>query len=84
MGDPEEFKSKVHISWGMLIWAVAIAGSMGFLYSQMIHNDRQSEKNAKDNRLYTEQEVGGLRADWERDREQMIKRIDELEKYHKE
>ena len=56
----------------------------------MEHNDRQAVKSAADNRLYTEQEVSGLRSDWERQnailRErdiELVKRIEALEKYHK-
>jgi hypothetical protein len=91
MSQPDEFSQKMNISWGLLIWAVGIAGSMGFLYASMIHNDNQSQKNSIDNRLYTEQEVGGLRSDWERqnnvereETKELIKRIESLEKYHKQ
>ena len=84
MGEPEDFKQKVSVTAGLIVWVGLMCGSMGFLYAQMLHNDKQSQQNAIDNRLYTEQEVGGLRSDWERDREQMLKRIEFLEKYHYE
>ena len=91
MGEPDEFKKRMSVTWGLAIWALSMAFSMGFIYSNMIANDRQVEKNAVQAHEFTEQEVGGLRADWERGNQQLIRRdneiirrIEELEKYHKE
>jgi hypothetical protein len=91
MGEPEELKQTTKVSYGLILWAVCIAASMGYLYSSMHFNDRQAEKNAVDNRLYTEQEVGGLRSDWERQNKidlgrfiKLEERIKELEDNHKE
>ena len=91
MGEPEDFKKKTTVTYGLIIWVGIMAGSMGYLYASMNHNDRQAEKNAADNRLYTEQEVGGLRADWERQNSimksrdaELLERIKELEQNHKQ
>ena len=91
MGEPEDFKKKTTVTYGLIIYVGVVMGAMGYLFASMEHNDRQAVKSAADNRLYTEQEVSGLRSDWERQnailRErdiELVKRIEALEKYHKE
>jgi len=86
----EEFKHKMPLTIGAIVWIAAISFSMGMLYSDNMNMAKKIITDKKDARDYTEQEVGGLRSDWERhneilkeSEEQVLKRIDELEKYHK-
>ena len=87
----EELKEKKSFSIGLLVGSLAIAFNIGFIYANMLAADKEIVKNAEQARLYTEQEVGGLRSDWERQNailkardQEMSDRIKELEKYHKE
>jgi len=87
----EELKEKKSFSIGLLVGSLAIAFNIGFIYANMLAADKEIVKNAEQARLYTEQEVGGLRSDWERQNnilrsrdQEMLERIKELEKYHKE
>lgn len=50
-------------------------------YQQLIsdQNKERIEEVNKTTREYVEQEVGGLRSDWERDREAQEKRFEKLE-----
>ena len=59
MGEPEDFKKKTTVTYGLIIYVGVVMGAMGYLFASMEHNDRQAVKNALDNREYTEQEVGG-------------------------
>ena len=86
----EELKEKKSFSIGLLVGSLAIAFNIGFIYANMLAADKEIVKNAEQARLYTEQEVGGLRSDWERQNailkardQEMLDRIKELEKYHK-
>ena len=87
----EELKEKKSFSMGLLAGGLAIAFNIGFIYANMLAADKEIVKNAEQARLYTEQEVGGLRSDWERQNnilrsrdQEMLERIKELEKYHKQ
>ena len=87
----EELKEKKSFSMGLLAGGLAIAFNIGFIYANMLAADKEIIKNADSARIYTEQEVGGLRSDWERQNnilrlrdQEMLERIKELEKYHKE
>lgn len=88
---PDEFKHKLTLTGAMIAYIVAAAFSMGVMFAglmgakQDIVDDREAAK------AFTEQEVGGLRSDWERhnsiteaQREELKKRIEALESYHKE
>ena len=86
----EELKDKKSFSVGLLIGSLAVAFNIGFIYANMLASDKEIIKNAEAARIYTEQEVGGLRSDWERQNNilrlrdsEMLERIKELEKYHK-
>jgi hypothetical protein len=87
----EEFKERKSFSIGFIAGGLAIAFNIGFIYANMLAADKEIIKNAKQAKEYTEQEVGGLRADWERQNAilklrdaEMAERIKELEEYHKE
>ena len=91
MGEPEDFKNKTTVTIGLIVYVGMVMLTVGYLFASMEHNDRQAVKSAEDNRLYTQQEVDGLRSDWERNNktqekidEEQNKRIEALEKYHKE
>ena len=88
---PEEFKEKKNLSIGVVAWAVVIAFNLGVLYTTMMTTRENVESNKKAAKDYVEQEVGGLRSDWERQNailktrdSEMMERIKELEKYHRE
>lgn len=91
MGTPEEFKQKTTISWGLYAFSLFIAFNIGVLYATMLGSRDDIIENKEDSINFTEQEVGGLRSDWERQNtiqaihdKGVIKRIEDLEKYHKE
>ena len=68
-------KKKV-LSIGVIVWVASMAFSMGMIYARI--NDHT--KDIQSAREYTEQEVSGLRSDWDRDRIEQNKRIERLEK----
>ncbi len=75
MTTPEEFSKKQTVTIGLIIWVAAISFSMGMIYARIVDHT----KDIKAARDFVEQEVGGLRSDWERDRESQNKRIDKIE-----
>ncbi len=88
---PDEFKEKKTVSIGLVAWAVVIAFNLGVLYATMLATREDVSNNRQAAKDYTEQEVSGLRLDWERqnniskkEREEMREDIKDLEKYHKE
>lgn len=91
MSQPEEFKEKFKMSWGLYVFSLLLAFNIGILYATMLSSKEDIVNNKKAARDYTEQEVGGLRADWERHNhiikdevEDLSSRVKELEEYHKE
>lgn len=91
MSLPDEFKEKKTLSFGLVAWAVVIAFNLGVLYATMLSTKEDVMSNKKAAKEYVEQEVGGLRSDWERqndqaerERKELREDISELEKYHKE
>ncbi len=79
----EELKEKKSFSIGLLVGGLAIAFNIGFIYANMLAADKEIIKNEKQASSYTEQEVGGLRSDWERQNKITDDRLKELEKYHR-
>ena len=88
---PDEFKTKLTLTGAAIAYIIGASFSMGIMFAglmgakQDIVDDKEAAKN------YTEQEVGGLRSDWERQNAilknrdvEMMERIKELEKYHKQ
>lgn len=88
---PDEFKQKLTLTGAAIAYIIGASFSMGIMFAglmgakQDIVDDREAAKN------FTEQEVGGLRSDWERqndqskqERQEITERLKELEKYHKE
>ena len=78
-------------SYAMLVAILIFGFQAGYFIHGMISKDREIDQNREIMRElyqraidYTEQEVGGLRSDWERSEKEDQRRITELEKYHKE
>ena len=77
MTTPDEFSDKKVISIGAIVWVASISFSMGMIYARI--NDHT--KDIQGTRLYTEQEVSGLRSDWDRDRIQQNERLERMETF---
>lgn len=91
MSTPSEFNEKKPMSLGLIAWAVVIAFNLGVLYATMMATREDVADNKKAAKDYVEQEVGGLRSDWERqndvsrkERSEIREDIKELQQYHKE
>lgn len=64
----DDFKKKIPVSLGLLIWIACISFSLGALYTRVMDlNEKLID------------EVGGLRADWDRDRIHQNERLNKLE-----
>ena len=72
---PAEFSKKATVTVGLIVWIAMISFSMGVLYAKI----QDHTKDIQEARKYVEQEVGGLRADWERDRALQNSRLNKLE-----
>jgi hypothetical protein len=88
---PEEFKDKFNVSIGAMVYIFFTGISLGVLGATLLGAKDDIVKNHAASLNYTEQEVGGLRSDWDRgedirddERNAIYKRIEDLEKYHKE
>lgn len=75
MTRPDEFSKKATVTVGLVVWIAGISFSMGMLYKG--HQDHT--KDIRGAREYTQQEVDGLRADWERDKKEQDGKILRLE-----
>lgn len=75
MTTPDEFNKKLPISIGLVVFCCAISFSLGTLYTKIFDQGEELQEV----RNFVEQEVGGLRADWERDRQMQNKRLEKLE-----
>lgn len=91
ISSPEEFKTKMPISGGLLVYIIMASFAMGVMFAGLLGAKQDIVDDKVGAQEFTEQEVGGLRSDWERgneiskqDREAQLKRIEALEKYHKE
>lgn len=73
---PDEFSIKTPVTIGLIIWIAVISFSLGMIYAKIIDNEKEHEHI----REFVEQEVSGLRADWERDRVEKNRRLEKLEK----
>lgn len=80
VGTPEEFKNKYNVSIGLVAWAVAIAFFVGRTSKAQDDLEKQVERQTKQIEVRMKEEVDGLRADWERDREEQNRRLEKLEK----
>lgn len=88
---PDEFKEKLHLSGAMIAYIIAASFSMGIMFAGLMGAKQDIVDDKEAAKSYTEQEVGGLRSDWERqnqiskdDRAAQEKRIEALERYHKD
>jgi len=75
MSLPSDFNAKTTVTIGLLIWIAVVSFSMGMIYKSIIDNDKEHIQ-IKD---YIEQEVGGLRSDWERENKEVHRRLEKLE-----
>lgn len=75
MSLPSDFNSKTTVTIGLLIWIAVVSFSMGMIYKSIIDNDKEHIQIKK----YIEQEVGGLRSDWERENKEVHRRLIKLE-----
>ena len=94
MGLPSDFNKQTTVTISLLIWIAGVSFSMGMIYKSIIDNDKEhtqihTKVSDKYNRAieFTDQEVGGLRADVDKqdkihtkEIDRLIKRVDELEK----
>jgi hypothetical protein len=74
MSLPGDFNAKTTVTIGLLIWIAGVSFSMGMIYKSIMDN----EKEHLQIKMFIEQEVGGLRADWERDRAMKENEIEDL------
>ena len=75
MSLPGDFNKQTTVTISLLIWIAGMSFSMGMIYAKFIDNEAQHVEINK----YIEQEVGGLRSDWDRDRLEQNRRLILLE-----
>lgn len=75
MTTPKDFDKTTTVTIGALIWVAGMSFSMGMIYAKFIDNEAQHIEINK----YIEQEVGGLRSDWERENTEVHRRLEKLE-----
>lgn len=87
MGLPDDFNKKTTVTISLLIWIAGVSFSMGMIYAKINDNEKEhavmiGDRKSGDNEVvdFVIQEVGGLRADWERRNADVEKRLDKLEK----
>lgn len=75
IGDVEETKEKINISWGLLISLVVISFILGGVVVKVLDNDiqREADKN------FCLEEIKGLRNDMKREVEIIERRLNKLE-----
>lgn len=76
MSLPNDFNKQTTVTISLLIWIAGMSFSMGMIYAKFLSNTDEHISI----RSYIEQEVGGLRSDWERDRAEQNRRLILLEK----
>lgn len=75
MSLPTDFDKKTTVTLGLIIWIAGVSFSMGIIYKSIIDNDKEHLQIKE----YIEQEVGGLRSDWERESKEVHRRLIKLE-----
>lgn len=75
MSLPSDFDKKTTVTLGLIIWIAGVSFSMGMIYKSIIDNDKEHIQIKE----YVEQEVGGLRSDWERESKEVHRRLIKLE-----
>lgn len=75
MSLPNDFNKQTTVTLGLIIWIAGMSFSMGMIYAKFLSNTEEHVSI----RNYVEQEVGGLRSDWERDRAEQNRRLIKLE-----
>lgn len=75
MSLPSDFDKKTTVTLGLIIWIAGVSFSMGMIYKSIIDNDKEHLQIKE----YIEQEVGGLRSDWERESKEVHRRLIKLE-----
>jgi hypothetical protein len=76
MSLPNDFNKQTTVTISLLIWIAGMRFSMGMIYAKFLSNTAEHTSI----REYVEQEVGGLRSDWDRDRVEQDRRLINLEK----
>jgi len=76
MSLPNDFNKQTTVTISLLIWIAGMSFSMGMIYAKFLSNTDEHISI----REYVEQEVGGLRSDWDRDRVEQDRRLINLEK----
>lgn len=75
MSLPSDFEKKTTVTITLLVWIAGVSFSMGMIYKSIIDNDKEHVQI----RNYVDQEIGGLRSDWERDRAEQNRRLIKIE-----
>lgn len=75
MSLPTDFDKKTTVTLGLIIWIAGVSFSMGMIYKSIIDNDKEHLQIKE----YIQQEVGGLRSDWERENKEVHRRLEKLE-----
>lgn len=65
-----------------VLWYIGIGFIIGGLITKQIDTNEMVINNRESAKEYTEQEVGGLRADWERENKEVHRRLNKLENKH--
>jgi len=76
MGLPNDFDKTTTVTIGLLIWIATISFSLGMIYAKIVDNEKEHTAIREN----INQEVGGLRADWERENKEVHRRLENLEK----
>lgn len=76
MSLPSDFNKTTVVSYALIVWVAGISFALGRQFAKI----EDAEKERQDIRNYVEQEVGGLRSDWERDKKIKEQEIRDLNK----
>ena len=75
MSLPNDFDKKAVVSYALIIWIAGISFALGRQFAKIEDAEKERDKIIE----FVEQEVGGLRSDWERRNKAVEKRLDKLE-----
>lgn len=75
MSLPQDFQKQTFVTYGFIVWVAMISFLIGRAYAKIEDGEKERGKIYE----YVAQEVGGLRADWERDKKEQDRRLINLE-----
>lgn len=75
MSLPSDFNKQAFVTYGFIVWVAMISFLLGRAYAKIEDGEKERGKIEE----YVEQEVNGLRSDWERDRKEQNRRLIKLE-----